>query len=151
MPPPNVPGPLAEWTQRALALIIDAAVLWIPLIVVYVFGAVIGGAIGVLLILIGWLYLLAGSIFFAIQVGNTGASPGMRLVGLKCISLQTGQPIGAGMGVVRAIAHFVDGIICYVGWLWPLWDAQKQTLADKIMKTVVITAPKQAFSISPPT
>ena len=65
--------------------------------------------------------------------------------------IQTGQPIGAGMGVVRAIAHFVDGIICYVGYLWPLWDAQKQTLADKIMKTVVITAPKQAFSITPPT
>ena len=41
----------------------------------------IGGAIGVLLILIVWLYGLVGWVFFAIQVGNTGASPGMRIVG----------------------------------------------------------------------
>jgi hypothetical protein len=32
-----------------------------------------------------------------------------------------------------------------------LWDAQKQTLADKIVGTVVITAPAQPFSIAPPT
>jgi uncharacterized RDD family membrane protein YckC len=42
----------------------------------------------------------------------------------------------------------VDGIICYIGWLFPLWDAKKQTLADKIMGTVVVTAPKQGFSIA---
>ena len=150
MPPPNVPGPLAEWPQRALGIVIDLAIISVPSVIVYIIGGALGGAIGVLLILFEWLYGLVGWVFFAIQVGNTGASPGMRIVGLKCVGIQTGQPIGAGMGVVRAIAHFVDGIICYVGYLWPLWDAQKQTLADKIMKTVVITAPKQAFSITPP-
>ena len=31
-----------------------------------------------------------------------------------------------------------DSIICYIGWLFPLWDSKRQTLADKIMKTVVI-------------
>jgi uncharacterized RDD family membrane protein YckC len=151
MPPPNVPGPLAEWPQRALGIVIDLAIIWVPSVIVYIIGGAIGGAIGVLLILVAWLYGLVGWVFFAIQVGNTGASPGMRIVGLRCVGIQTGQPIGAGMGVVRAIAHFVDGIICYVGYLWPLWDSQKQTLADKIMKTVVITTPKQAFSITPPT
>jgi hypothetical protein len=45
----------------------------------------------------------------------------------------------------------VDSIICYVGYLFPLWDQQRQTLADKIMSTVVVVVPKQAFSLTPPT
>jgi uncharacterized RDD family membrane protein YckC len=32
----------------------------------------------------------------------------------------------------------VDAFICYIGFLWPLWDTKRQTLADKIMQTVVI-------------
>jgi len=83
-------------------------------------------------------------------VGQTGQSPGMRVMGLKCIGTRTGQPIGGGLGFVRAIAHFVDSIICYVGWLFPLWDAQRQTLADKIMNTIVVVVPKQGLSLTPP-
>jgi hypothetical protein len=42
------------------------------------------------------------------------------------------------MAFVRDLAHIVDSVICYVGFLFPLWDAKKQTLADKIVKTVVV-------------
>ncbi|WP_197695985.1 RDD family protein, partial [Mycobacterium sp. E1715] len=50
----------------------------------------------------------------------------------------TGQPIGFGMSVVRSLAHFVDAIICFIGFLFPLWDSKRQTLADKIMTTVCL-------------
>jgi uncharacterized RDD family membrane protein YckC len=73
----------------------------------------------------------------------------MRVIGLKCVSITTGQTIGVGNAIVRAIAHFVDSIICYIGWLFPLWDSQKQTLADKIMSTVVVKVPAQGFSLTP--
>lgn len=53
-------------------------------------------------------------------------------------SEQTGQPIGVLMAFVRDICHFVDGVICYIGFLFPLWDAKRQTIADKIIGTVVI-------------
>lgn len=33
-------------------------------------------------------------------------------------------------------------MICNIGYLFPLWDPKRQTIADKIMKTVVINAPK---------
>jgi uncharacterized RDD family membrane protein YckC len=120
------------------------------LAVVAVILAQIAAVLGVLVYLVAVLANLAWSIWIAIQVGQTGASPGMRLMGLKCLGQETGQTIGGGLGVVRSIAHFVDGIICYIGWLFPLWDAQRQTLADKIMKTVVIVVPKQPFTIAPP-
>jgi uncharacterized RDD family membrane protein YckC len=42
------------------------------------------------------------------------------------------------MAFARDIAHIIDTIICFVGYLFPLWDAKKQTLADKIVKTLVI-------------
>jgi uncharacterized RDD family membrane protein YckC len=114
-------------------------------IILYILGA----AITVFFTVIGWLVALGGGIWFAVQVGQFGQSPGMRVIGLKCINKNTGQTLGAGMGVVRAICHIVDSIICYIGYLWPLWDADKQTLADKIIGTVVIKVPSSGFSLAP--
>ena len=70
--------------------------------------------------------------------GTTGSSIGKSVMKFKVVSETTGQPIGFGMSVVRQLAHFVDAIICYVGFLFPLWDSKRQTLADKIMTTVCL-------------
>jgi len=62
------------------------------------------------------------------------------------IDERTGRTIGGGLGIVRQIVHVVDGIICYIGYLFPLWDPKRQTIADKIMTTVVLpNQPKQDF------
>jgi len=63
----------------------------------------------------------------------------LRLPYLKLVGAQTGAPIGVGLSLVRAIAHIIDGIPCYVGYLWPLWDAKRQTFADKLLNTYVVT------------
>jgi uncharacterized RDD family membrane protein YckC len=70
--------------------------------------------------------------------GATGSSIGKSVMKFKVVSETTGEPIGFGMSVVRQLAHFVDAIICYIGFLFPLWDAKRQTLADKIMTTVCL-------------
>jgi uncharacterized RDD family membrane protein YckC len=70
--------------------------------------------------------------------GVTGHSLGKKVLHLRLVSEETGQPIGALMAFVRDICHIVDAVICYVGFLFPLWDAKRQTLADKIVRTVVI-------------
>ena len=49
-----------------------------------------------------------------------------------------GRPVGVGMAFVRRLAHFLDSLPIYLGWLWPLWDDKKQTFADKVCGTVVI-------------
>ena len=72
------------------------------------------------------------------QAGKTGQSWGKKVLGIRLVGEQTGQPIDAGMAFVRDLTHFIDGIICYIGFLFPLWDAKKQTLADKIIKTLVV-------------
>jgi uncharacterized RDD family membrane protein YckC len=70
--------------------------------------------------------------------GTTGSSIGKSIMKFKVVSEKTGQPIGFGMSIVRQLAHIVDTIICYIGYLFPLWDAKRQTLADKIMTTVCL-------------
>jgi uncharacterized RDD family membrane protein YckC len=149
MPPPNVPGPLAEWPQRALGWLIDFVFFLVPAIVLYVIDIVAGT---VLFGVLGWLYSIAAGIYFAYQLGTTGATPGMRVQGLKCVKAD-GQVLGFGMGIVRAVCHGVAWVLCIIPFvvdmLFPLWDKDKQTLADKIMKSYVIVVPKQAFSITP--
>jgi uncharacterized RDD family membrane protein YckC len=79
---------------------------------------------------------------YCIKQGRTGYTVGKGVLGIKLIKQDTGQPMGAGLSFVRQIAHVVDAIPCYLGYLWPLWDAKRQTFADKIMNTVVIEQPQ---------
>ena len=138
-------GALADWGPRALGFLIDLALVIVADIVFFILAVIVHP-----LFFLEWIVAIGIALFFAWQVGETGQSPGMRVIGLKCISNQTGQVLGFGMGVVRALACIVNSIICYIGWLFPLWDNQRQTVADKIVSTYVITVPKQAFSVMPP-
>lgn len=139
------PGPDAysAWPTRAGGFIIDILIGGIPAWIIEGIGAAIGGGFGSFLIFIGW---LVGLIIIAwnrwYKGGTTGQSVGRGVVGVKVVSEQTGQPIGPLMAFVRDLAHLVDSLICYIGWLFPLWDAKRQTLADKIMSTVAVPAPK---------
>ncbi len=93
-----------------------------------------------------WLASLVGLAYliwnYGYRQGTTGSSLGKSVMKVKVVSEVTGQPIGFGMSVVRQLAHIVDAIICFIGYLFPLWDAKRQTLADKIMTTVVLPIPQ---------
>jgi uncharacterized RDD family membrane protein YckC len=134
--PPNPGGYqasyYANWLQRAGAYLIDLVPVWILIIIGKATGS---AAILDVFILIG-LGITAYNRWY--MAGKTGQSWGKKALHLSLIGEATGQPIGGGMAFLRDLCHFIDSIICYVGWLFPLWDAKRQTLADKIMRTVVI-------------
>jgi len=90
-------------------------------------------------ILIGFVYVLWN---YGYRQGTTGSSIGKSILKFKVISEKTGKPIGFGLSIVRQLAHFVDAVICGIGFLFPLWDAKRQTLADKIMTTVCLPSVK---------
>jgi uncharacterized RDD family membrane protein YckC len=75
---------------------------------------------------------------YGYRQGTTGSSIGKSFLHFKVVSERTGQPIGFGMSLVRQLAHLLGGILCYIGYLFPLWDAKRQTFADKIMSTVCL-------------
>ena len=150
-PPYGAPGygtapaaAYASWIQRVGAYLIDGLVLLPFYILAAVLGRSTDSTTGVTSInFFFWiLYLLAFAVWGYnrwFQAGKTGQSWGKKVLGIRLVSEQTGQPIGAGMAFVRDLAHIVDSIICDIGYLFPLWDAKKQTLADKIVKTLVIS------------
>jgi uncharacterized RDD family membrane protein YckC len=75
---------------------------------------------------------------FVVRQGNTGSSIGKQMMKFKVVGEQTQQPIGVAKSLLRQIAHGVDALICYIGFLFPIWDAKRQTIADKLMKTVCL-------------
>jgi uncharacterized RDD family membrane protein YckC len=158
-PPP--PGPAVRglstesytpWLTRVLAYLIDYA----PVAVLYAIGFVVQmvdtnctdsygykvcttGGLGALAMFFVWVVALAYLVWnYGYKQGTTGSSIGKSILKFKVVSETTGQPLGFGMSVVRQLAHFVDGLICGIGYLFPLWDAKRQTLADKIMTTICV-------------
>jgi uncharacterized RDD family membrane protein YckC len=82
-----------------------------------------------------FLYLLWN---YGYRQGTTGSSLGKSRMKFKVVGERTGQPIGFGKSVLRQIAHVIDSLICNIGYLFPLWDARRQTIADKIVNTVCL-------------
>lgn len=134
----------ASWGARVGAYLIDSLIVLPFFLIAYLVDgpatdatgttASGGGPVFWILYLIGlgvWAY---NRWFLA---GKTGQSWGRKLLGLSLVGEQSGQPIGAGRAFLRDIVHILDGLPCYLGYLWPIWDAKRQTFSDKIMKTVV--------------
>ena len=138
-PPYGAPAvAYASWIQRVGAYLIDALCV-APFSII---ALVLNGNSDSGFSAAGLIFSLLGLVVFGynrwFQAGKTGQSWGKKALGIRLVSQETGQPIGGGMAFARDICHFVDGVICYIGYLWPLWDDKKQTLADKIVKTVVV-------------
>lgn len=136
--PPAASGQFGSWIERVGAYIVDMLVA-IPGYLVALIGTAIGGGFGALLVIVGYLGALAIFVWNRwIRMGTTGQSVGKQVLNLKLIRESDGQPMGTGMAFVRDIAHFLDGLPCYIGYLWPLWDNKRQTFADKVCSSVVV-------------
>lgn len=135
------PQNYANWGQRVAAMLIDnlpPSALNLIGIILLLTGAWVAGLVIVLLSSLGT--LVWNIVNRWIKGGNTGQSLGKRVMGIKLVGEHTGQPIGAGAAFGRDLAHFLDGIACYLGFLWPLWDDKSQTFADKIIGSIVVQA-----------
>jgi uncharacterized RDD family membrane protein YckC len=86
-------------------------------------------------VLVGLVYLVWN---YGYRQGTTGSSIGKSVLKFKVVSENTGHPLGFGLSVLRQITHVVDAVPFYVGYLFPLWTAKRQTLADKMMATVCL-------------
>ena len=71
--------------------------------------------------------------------GRTGQSVGKKAMGIRLVSETHLEPIGPSNAYMRDLAHALD-VISLAGYLMPLWDAKRQTFADRIMKSVVVDA-----------
>lgn len=122
----------ANWGQRFLGTLVDGLVFLVPYLLI------IFGKNTPVLVIVGAVALLGLAIWQLIMEGRTGQTVGKKALGIRLLKEETGQPLGVGMAFVRRIAHILDSIACYLGWLWPAWDAKRQTFADKVCGSIVI-------------
>jgi uncharacterized RDD family membrane protein YckC len=126
--------PYADWPKRAYGYLIDYFGPYLLSVLVYYW---VSKGLGTLV----GLAALAWGIYNSYLAGQTGQSYGKKMAGTRLISEATGTTIGGGLGIGRFFVHILDAIppCIPVGFLWPLWDSKRQTFADKILKTVVVT------------
>lgn len=139
---------LAGFGQRLAAYLVDVAVL-LPLVVLASITSAIGstsdggGALWGALTFVLYVALIGVGVWnIVLRQGKTGWSLGKQALGIRLVSDEGRQPIGPLKAFVRQIAHVLDQIPCYVGYLLPLFTAKKQTIADMVMKSVVVEQKK---------
>ena len=51
---------------------------------------------------------------------------------------------------LRDVAHYLDSLPFFLGFLLPIFDGRRQTLADKALRTVVVSVRKVSPAPVPP-
>lgn len=144
---------LAGWAPRFLAYVLDHLLSLVPLLVGIVLANVVLGlgtdhstgeaptVVNVVGPSLGMLAMVGGIALAVwnrgIRQGRTGRSLGKSAAGIRLVRQQDGGTAGTGTALLRDVAHIADGPL-YLGFLWPLWDPERQTFADKMVSTVVI-------------
>ena len=84
--------------------------------------------------------------------GNrSGQTLGRQLIGTRAVCVD-GTRLRYGTALVRHLCHIVITLIPLVGLtnhLLPLWDAHKQTLHDKLARTLVVKAAYEPAAVAP--
>ncbi len=93
--------------------------------------------------------LVAIAYFTYFEGGPTGQTLGKRVMGIRVVDFAGGGPIGYGRGFIRYIGKIVSGLVFCLGFLWMLWDREKQAWDDKFAGTVVV--PVAAYPVQPAT
>jgi uncharacterized RDD family membrane protein YckC len=139
MPGVGPSGPRAGFWIRFVGLLIDGLITSIP---GWFVTAATGSLVGVYGI--GSLVGLAYSVYF---IGSpSGQTIGMKAMSIRAIDAQTGGQIDYSKAFIRWLVALVSGLACWLGYLWMLWDPEKQTWQDKVAGTFVV--PTSAYPVA---
>jgi uncharacterized RDD family membrane protein YckC len=121
---------LAEIGTRFIAIVIDNIILGVATAIL--FGAGRGAGAGVSFI-VGLAY------YWYFWTRQNGQSPGKQIMNIRVVKAD-GTPIGDGEAVLRYVGYTVNSVVLMLGWLWALWDPNRQGWHDKLAKTYVVKA-----------
>jgi uncharacterized RDD family membrane protein YckC len=130
-------GPRAGFGRRLVAALVDGilyAVVYFILFAVLSESAAYG------------LTLLVALVYLTYFEGSAaGQTVGKKLLNIRVIDFATGGPIGYGRAFLRWLGRIISSLPLYLGYLWMLWDSEKQTWHDKIANCVVV--PTDAYPV----
>lgn len=120
------------WIRLGASLIDSVIVFLILILLIYFFGAYWSEDLDPI---VGFILFIGYHVIF---LSLYSATLGQKIYGLKVINKKTGQKIYFKRVLVRTLSYLVSSALLGLGFLLIIWDKKKQTLHDKIAKTVVI-------------
>lgn len=130
-------GPRAGFWRRFAALIVDSILLAIVNVILQaLFSNTLAEALGALISII---------YFTSLEGGPRGQTVGKAVLGIRVIGIDDGQPIGYPRAFIRWLGRIVSTIFIFIGYLWMLWDGERQCWHDKFASDVVV--PVSAYPV----
>jgi RDD family protein len=68
-----------------------------------------------------------------------------KLLNIRVVDLGNAQSIGFIRAAVRNVVACLVSVIFLIGYLWMLWDEERQTWHDKVASSIVV--PTDAFPV----
>jgi uncharacterized RDD family membrane protein YckC len=130
-------GPRAGFWLRFAAFFLDLFILLVPYIALVV---VVGAPAAKTLML-----FVATAYFALLESSPGGQTLGEKAAGIRVIDLHTGGSISVGRSLIRTLGRWVSFFVFGLGYLWMLWDPEKQTWHDKMGGAVMV--PVRAYPI----
>ena len=81
---------------------------------------------------------IATFLVLAYWIGSRGGSPLRVRLGVLVLDQNDGSFIGTKRAVYRGLMGYVSQLALLLGYLWMLWDPNKQTWHDKVAQSVVV-------------
>jgi uncharacterized RDD family membrane protein YckC len=138
----------AGFWRRFLASSIDSFILLMLGVIVGfllgIFSSILGlnstsSVYTMLKSIVNVLMYLVGIVYYIYYTGHTGQTFGKRAMGIKVVRLSDNLPIGyTGAFLREIVGKFISAFVLLLGYIWMLWDSNKQTWHDKIANSVVI-------------
>ena len=75
---------------------------------------------------------------YVVLLNANGGTVGKRILDMRLQNRETGENIGVGSAVLRYFVAIASGLALAIGYLWCIWDANKQTWHDKVAGSVVV-------------
>jgi uncharacterized RDD family membrane protein YckC len=122
-------GARAGFWRRFAAAFLDGIIVGVP---AGILEAVLRGP-GYVLALV-----LALAYFGYLEGSASGQTVGKRGMGIRVYDLRGRGPIGFWRAIGRYFARIVSAVPLFLGYVWMLWDGERQTWHDKLVGTVVV-------------
>jgi uncharacterized RDD family membrane protein YckC len=136
----------ASWGQRFGALLLDVVFLFVAVAAIFAVAAIVGLASDVLGAIVGVVGYIGVLIWYMLlEAGPYGQTPGKAVLKIR-VQKPDGRRLSKGESVGRYFAKTLSGMPLYLGYLWPLWDAQNRTFHDMILDSRVMVV-RQSASI----
>jgi uncharacterized RDD family membrane protein YckC len=92
--------------------------------------------------------LIIGAVYYVWPYSRGGQTLGKAVLGIRVASID-GTPLNWRMGLQRYLGYFVSAFSLLIGYLWAIWDGDKQAWHDKLAGTIVVKASTSPGDLKP--